>query len=257
MGRRPRVYFPGAIYHALARGVDRRSIFADDLDRTAFLDVLRRVEHESSAEVLAYCLMGNHFHIAIKVGPVPLSVIMQRLLTTYCMRFNNRHGRTGHLFEGRHKAFLCHDGRYLLGLIPYIHMNPVRAGLVSAPQDWPWSSYRSDQAASDVPADFDPWPKIHRGSLWEEHPTADLEVIGSIVASEEGIAVDILRSGSRERRIVAARRSFVLKSTQNGFALKVTANWLKVSPRSISRYARENTVLSAGLTPKTTVSGSL
>lgn len=250
MGRRARVYFPGAIYHALSRGVDRGIIFVDDLDRTAFLDIMRRVERESSAEVLAYCLMGNHFHLAIKVGPVPLSIIMQRLLTAYCMRFNHRHGRTGHLFEGRHKAFLCHDDRYLLGLIPYIHMNPVRAGLVSAPQDWPWSSYEPGQAASDVPADFDPWPKIYRGSLWDENPAADLEVIGSIVASEEGTTVDILRSGSRERRIVAARRSFVLKSTQNGFALKAAANWLKVSPRSVSRYARENTVLSAGLTPK-------
>lgn len=134
-------------------------------------------------------------------------------------------------------------------------MNPVRAGLVAAPQDWPWSSYEPDEGASEVPADFDPWPKIYRGSLREEHAVVDLEVIGSAVASEAGTTVDSMRSGCRERRVVAARRRFVLKSTQNGFALKTTANWLKVSPRSISRYARENTVFSAGLTPKRTVFG--
>lgn len=240
----------------MARGVDRRIIYVDDIDRRAFLEVMHHVFHECSAQLISYCLMGNHFHLAIKVGPVALSIIMQRMLTSYCKGFNIRHGRTGHLFEGRHKAFLCHDDRYLLGLIPYIHMNPVRAGLVAAPQDWPWSSYKAG-STTDVPADFNPWPDIYRGSLWDEHaPSADFEEIGETIASEQGTTVEILRSASRDRRIVAARRSFVLRSTQNGFALKSAANWLNVSPRSISRYARENNVLSACLTPKKTVFGS-
>src|SRR6185503_15252840 len=96
---------------------------------------------EMSCTILAYCLMGNHFHLAMRVGNIPLSRIMHRMLTTYAMAFNFRHDRTGHLFQARYKAILCLDDAYLLGLVRYIHLNPVRAGLVPKPENWPWSSH--------------------------------------------------------------------------------------------------------------------
>jgi putative transposase len=125
--------------------------------------MMRRMEEEFSVRVIAYCLMGNHFHLAIQVGPVPLGSAMQHLLSSYCRYFNSRHERTGHLFGGRHKASICTHDRYLAALIRYIHMNPVRAGLVALPGDWPWSSYMPGETVGSEVLDFDPWPKKHRG----------------------------------------------------------------------------------------------
>lgn len=102
--------------------------------------------HETNTVILAYCLMPNHFHLAVKVSTVPLGRVMLRILTSYVNTFNNRHERTGHLFEARHKAKICLTDRYLLGLIRYIQMNPVRAKLVKNAEDWPWSSRRGPRA---------------------------------------------------------------------------------------------------------------
>ncbi|MCR4295507.1 MAG: transposase, partial [Elusimicrobia bacterium] len=120
----------------MAKGVDGRAIYTDDADRIGFLKSLNRIVNESGASVLAYCLMGNHFHLAIKVGAVPLSSVLQRILTSHALTFNIRHDRTGHLFQARYRSNLCLTDAYLTALIRYIHMNPVRAGLVSRPEDW-------------------------------------------------------------------------------------------------------------------------
>jgi REP element-mobilizing transposase RayT len=253
MGRRPRIYYPGAIYHVMARGVDGRNIFVDDHDRAAFLDGMRIIAREASAEIIAYCLMGNHFHLAVKVGAVPLSAFMQRLLTAYCMRFNRRHNRTGHLFQARYRALLCLDDDYLARLIRYIHLNPVRAGFVSSPGDWHWSSFKPAQADADGYSDFDPWANsVSRDIDMSRSPIAgkvDLEVIGSAVASRSGLDPDALRSDSRHRTVVAAKRLFVGEAFRVGYTLKSVAKWLNTSRSSVSRYARENTAPLGGLTP--------
>lgn len=251
MGRLPKVHFPGAIYHAYARGVDGDDIFVDDQDRIAFLAVMRRIESELSVRVIAYCLMGNHFHFAIQVGQVPLSTAMQRLLTSYCMWFNRRHNRTGHLFGGRHKAKLCTDDRYLAGLIRYIHMNPVRAGLVAAPGDWPWSSYQPGESVGTETVDFDPWPKDLRevDMMRSAVKLVDLDTVGSTVAVRTGIDRGCLRSESREERVIAARRFFVREAARGGHTLGSAAKWLGISSRTASRYVREDNVMVAGLTP--------
>lgn len=252
MGRNPRVHFPGAVYHAMARGVDGMDIYVDDTDRMAFLDGMRRIEQESSARVIAYCLMGNHFHFAIQVGRVPLAVVMHRLLTPYSMRFNRRHERTGHLFQGRYKAIICLDDRYLVGLIRYIHMNPVRAGLVAAAKDWPWSNYEPASDSGEVGVEFDPWPKEAREvdlmRSWEDEAVA-LEAIGASVAACAGIDLNALRSDCRGRAVVGVRRLFVQETIRSGYSLNSAARWLNVSPRSVSRYAHDNTVRTAGLAP--------
>ncbi len=219
------------------------------------MEGMRRLAREASAEVIAYCLMGNHFHLAIKVGSVPLASFMQRLLTGYCMKFNLRHDRTGHLFQARYKAIQCLNDRYLMGLIHYIHMNPVRAGLVSSPSDWPWSSFKPAQDGGCDYADFDPWP-ITPGrdvdlSRSQGNDKPDLETLGAATAMRAGIDTDGLRSDSRHRIIVAARRQFVDEAFRAGYTLRIVAKWLNTSKSSVSRYARENTAPPGGLTPPT------
>ncbi len=240
MGRLPRIHYSGAVYHAMARGVDGRDIYGDDADRADFLNVLKRVASASAAEVLAYCLMGNHFHLAIKVGRISLSSVMQRILTPYAMKFNRRYDRAGHLFEARHKAKLCRDEKYLACLIPYIHMNPVRAGLVGDPGDWPWSSYRPEFGVAALPQDFNPWGENSgesstSRSLDIEKP--DLAAIGLEISSRTGVGVDRLRSASRDRVVVAAKRLLVQEAFVRGHALASVAEWIGTTRSSVSRYA--------------------
>jgi len=252
MGRKQRIHFPGAVYHVFTRGVDRRPIFIDDEDRRSFLERLRRVASDAGAQIIAYCLMGNHFHLAIKVGVVPLSMIMQRVLSGYCMHFNLRHERTGHLFEARHHANICLDDRYMLGLINYIHMNPVRAGLVPSPGGWPWSSWVPGASVDEGFENFDPWPKPADIASLIRNQALDLpslDSIGSVVAVVSAIEPTVFRSGLREPAVVAARRAFVQEAVRRGHALKSAAEWLNISQRSASRYTKESCVRSADLTP--------
>lgn len=142
MARRPRIEFPGALYHVIARGNNRAAIFRDDADRAAYLARLARYQRETACLVHAYVLMPNHVHLLLESRETPLSLIMQRLQQTYTQYFNRRHRRIGHVFQGRYKAILCDRDAYLLELIRYLHLNPVRAGLVQDPADFPWTSHR-------------------------------------------------------------------------------------------------------------------
>lgn len=225
----------------MARGVDGRDIYADDLDRTRFLEGMRRIARETSASVLAYCLMGNHFHLAIQVASAPLSFVMQRILCSYVPAFNHRYDRTGHLFQARHKAIVCLTDRYLARLIQYIHLNPVRAGLVLEPKDWPWSSYRPENDVHEDLSDFDPWPKERfTGPVLLRTPNLevpDLDSIGSTVAAKLGLELNPLRSSCKERALVAGRRQFVQESIRKGYSLAAAARWLNTTRSSVSRYA--------------------
>jgi putative transposase len=142
MARPLRLEAEGAVYHVIARGNERKAVFRDDRDRQEYLDRLIRCRERFGLRLLAYCLMGNHLHLAVERGPATLARVMLALQSAYTQWFNRRHGRVGHLFQGRYKAFLIEKGRYLLALIRYIHRNPVEAGLARRPQDYAWSSDR-------------------------------------------------------------------------------------------------------------------
>ena len=142
MARPLRVEFPGALYHVIARGNERKSIYRDDEDRQRYLDRLAFYREKFSFQLLAYCLMDNHVHLAIETGKAPLSRIMAGLQSSYTQYFNWRHARVGHLFQGRYKAFLVEEDPYGLALIRYIHENPVRAKVVERAEDYAWSSDR-------------------------------------------------------------------------------------------------------------------
>ena len=141
MPRRPRVEYPGALYHVITRGNQRQRIFYDDLDRTKYLEILSRLKQAYSFRIPAYVLMLNHVPLLLETGAVPLSRVMQRLSSGYTQYFNRRHRLAGHLFQGRYKAILCDKDSYLLELSRYLHLNPVRAKVVRDPAEYPWSSY--------------------------------------------------------------------------------------------------------------------
>ncbi len=144
MPRQPRLDIPDLLQHVIVRGIERRPIFRDDEDRRNFLDRLRNLLAETGTECYAWALIPNHFHLLLRPGPVSLSRFMRRLLTGYAVSFNRRHKRSGHLFQNRYKSIICEDDVYLLELIRYIHLNPLRARLVpnlDALDDFPWCGH--------------------------------------------------------------------------------------------------------------------
>ena len=118
------------MHHVISRGVARGRIFEDRKDREAFLGWLGSLLKESSTQCLAWALLPNHFHLLIRTTTWPLKVLIQRLLTRYSVYYNHRHARAGHLFQNRYKSILCEEEPYLLELVRYIHLNPLRAGEV-------------------------------------------------------------------------------------------------------------------------------
>lgn len=146
MPRHPRLDIPGALHHIMIRGINRAAIFSDNQDRLRFLEKLGELVVASKSLVLAFVLMTNHVHILYKSGEHGISHVMRRLLTSYAIYFNRRHRRSGHLFENRYKSILCDEEQYLLELVRYIHLNPVRAGLVATMREldeYPWCSHGS------------------------------------------------------------------------------------------------------------------
>lgn len=143
MSRIPRIEFSGALYHVLNRGNNKNNIFLDEKDYRVFLNHLEEVKQEKDFVLYSYCLMPNHFHLLVKTNEFPLSKIMQKLLTSYAIYFNSRYDRKGHLFQNRYKAIICDKENYLFSLIQYIHLNPLRAGLVKNINDYKWSSHQT------------------------------------------------------------------------------------------------------------------
>ena len=130
MPRKARIDAPGALQHIIVRGIERRKIFKDDIDRYDFLDRLGNVLMDTATPCFAWALIPNHFHLLLRTGQHPISTVMLRLLTGHAMHFNRRHRRSGQLFQNRYKSILCQEDVYLLELVRYIHLNPLRAGLV-------------------------------------------------------------------------------------------------------------------------------
>jgi|SRR5581483_3482578 len=143
MARQPRIQVAGGYYHVFARGNERRALYRDDNDRIAFLELVAAAAERFAWSLLAYCLMTNHYHLILRTSEANLAAGMHWLNAVYAQRFNRRHGRVGHLFQGRYRARLIQDGDALLGAIRYVVRNPVRARLCTDPQHWPWSSQRA------------------------------------------------------------------------------------------------------------------
>jgi REP element-mobilizing transposase RayT len=143
MARPLRIEYPGAVYHVTSRGNEKKAVFKDNPDRESFLTTLLRVNERYNWICHAYCLMGNHYHLLIETPDGNLSLGMRQLNGVYTQLFNNRHRRTGHLFQGRYKAILIQKDTHLLEVCRYVVLNPVRARMIEKPEGWKWSSYHA------------------------------------------------------------------------------------------------------------------
>ena len=143
MARKPRIHFTGAVYHVMLRGNDGQAIFFDPQDYSIFEQLLAEGVSRFNHQIHGYCWMPNHVHLVVEVADIPLSKIVQNLSFRYTRWINKRENRIGHLFQGRFKAILIDTDKYLLELIRYIHLNPVRSNLVRSPSDYLWSGHNA------------------------------------------------------------------------------------------------------------------
>lgn len=144
MPRGPRLDTEGALHHVMVRGLERRKIFLSATDREDLIKRLSQVLPRAGARLFGWSFLANHFHLLLRTGPVPLSSVMRRILTGYAISFNLRHGRSGHLFQNRYKSILVEEESYLLELVRYIHLNPIRANLIKDIDELdsdPWSGH--------------------------------------------------------------------------------------------------------------------
>lgn len=152
MPRKPRIDYPDAIHHVTARGNNKSLIFHDDADRWVFMQMLAAVCATHELVALAWCLMGSHIHLVLRSRRAALSRAMHQLTTGYAKRYNLRHRRLGHVFQGRFHSLLVHRDAYLLEVVRYVLLNPVRANLCLGAADWRWSSARAALGLRPTPA---------------------------------------------------------------------------------------------------------
>jgi len=187
MPRQARLDVPGALHHIMVRGINKSNIFEDDLDKGQFLERIGQTINEGKCTVYAWVFMSNHVHILFKSGQDGISAVMRKLLTWYAMYFNRRHKRTGHLFENRYKSILCDEENYLLALVRYIHLNPIRAKIIQTLEEldsFPWSG--------------------HRGIVGKaKHPWMDIDTV-------------LLQFGSTKRKAINEYRRFVQEDIDKG-----------------------------------------
>jgi REP element-mobilizing transposase RayT len=258
----------------MARGNAGQHIFVRREEWELFLDILAGLRSQTPFRIYAYCLMSNHFHLLIRIEDVCLSDIMQRLLGTWARRFNVSHSRVGHLFQGRYHAILCKDDVYLKQLIRYIHMNPVAAGIVERPDDWPWSghleyfgrgartlldrvwglslfssdpmraitAYERFLLQSDVearPAVVDRKTRLERFTPEEVVPRASVRPEMAQIADEAlsgtGLELPAVTGKRRSRAVSAIRRSILRAAYAAGYSLVDTAVFLGISQGAASR----------------------
>jgi len=144
MPRKARLDAPGVLHHVMVRGIEETDIFRDDADRKAFLSRIDQLVCSTKTRIPAWVLMPNHVHLLLFSGPEGISQFMRRLLTGYALYFNRRHNRRGHLFQDRYRSIVCEEEPYLLELVRYIHLNPLRGGVVGNLRElkkYPWSGH--------------------------------------------------------------------------------------------------------------------
>lgn len=154
MPRTARIDIPGLLQHVIVRGIERRDIFLNDDDRRLFIERLSRLLIETGTECFAWALTTNHFHLLLCPRATKLSIFMRRLLTGYATVFNLQHERSGHLFQNRYKSIACQEEAYLLELVRYIHLNPLRAGLVKTIDEldsYPWCGHAVLMGKRELP----------------------------------------------------------------------------------------------------------
>ena len=272
MVRPLRIEYPGAICHVIVRGNRRATIFEDDEDRQRFLSDLERITNRYGWRILAYCLMGNHYHLLVLVGNSGLAHGMRDLNSAYCQAFNRRRGLVGHVVQGRYMSPIVERDGYLETLVRYIIRNPVRARICAHPGDWPWSSYRATIGQTAVPSFLDPLLVLERfgetadlarvsfrrfvdsnGDDLAWSPVAEAAAIGSVEFISRHAAPDGLRPGTEITRLhrigtrppladavagASSDQALVEVHRDLGYSMSAIARALGVHPATVSRRIR-------------------
>jgi len=164
MPRKPRIHYPGAVYHVILRGNAGNPIFFEDRDRYKLYLILQHAVEKFDCRIHGFCFMTNHVHLVMQAGAAPLSRIMQNISLRYTKWINFSRSRTGHLFQGRYKAILIDVDDYLLELVRYVHLNPVRAGITAMPEEHPWSGHHAYVGTVTLPWLTTDWVLTHFSS---------------------------------------------------------------------------------------------
>lgn len=253
MARPLRIEFPGAIYHVTSRGDRREPIFEDDEDRHCFLAVVGQAMERFDAVALAYCLMDNHYHIVVHTRRANLSRLMQQLNGVYTQAYNRRHGKVGHLFQGRFKGILVDENAYLLEVCRYVDLNPLRARIVRDPGNWPWSSYGAHVGRKSAPAWLDT-PAVHGYLLGRDARTgadrrkAAQRYVALVAAGkgvklwDEALAQQIFLGGT-----VFVERMQALADLDPAGAKDISRQQRRTPPKSIQYYLDKNKDRNAGI----------
>jgi REP element-mobilizing transposase RayT len=250
MPRKQRTDEDGAIHHVYGRGNYKQPIFIDESDNNRFLTRLWHLQEECRFKIFAYCLLGNHYHLLIETGPVPLAAVMHRALTSYSRGFNDRWDGSGHVFQGRYNAIRCHDDVHFRILIRYIHLNPVEACIAPTPGDWRWSGHnaivRGGSSLIDRPGVLlrfgggDSAVKNYLGFLKSAPAPASAERrrtlsgIARDVSKEVGVHAMLLTHRTREVQVVSAKTEFVCRALSEGFRPKEIAKFLGMTQAGVS-----------------------
>lgn len=268
MARKPRIHVPGAFYHVMARGNRKQDVFQDDDDYRTYLRLVKKYSQRYGVEVHGYVFMPNHVHFLLRVGDVPLAKFMQGVQQSYTQIYNQRHDQVGHLFQGRFKSLLVDKDPYLLELIRYIHLNPVKAGLVNDPRKYRWSSQwhyfhnREEEwvrtgfvksilaqyggtviddyqlVPDALPGYDEPGPRdnARRHLPSTVTPKLDLETLLTAVAEFIGVAPQLMYSSGRFKQALEARRLFVYAACRWGrYSLAEVAGFLNRTESTVSK----------------------
>ncbi len=268
MPRKPRLDIPGLLQHVIVRGIEKCKIFLDDYDRRRFIDRFSSLLVETGTECFAWSLMPNHFHLLLRCNKIELSRFMRRLLTGHAVTFNHRHDRSGHLFQNRYKSIICEEDTYFLELVRYIHLNPLRAGMVlelDVLDSYPWSGHAglmgkqklSGQAVDEVLLQFGNnlsdagWKYrqfIAEGVSQGRRP----ELVGGGLRRSQKIAGIEEEIASHDYRVLGSSRFVDKLRLQEGFQSiviprftlpeiqKIVSGLFKVDPKAILWRTRKN-----------------
>ncbi len=256
MGRRPRIEYEGAIYHVIQRGNNKEHVFANDDDKAFLLRQVDECRRGLGFELFGYVVMSNHYHFLLKTGSKPLSKIMHRINGNYARYFNWKYQRSGHVFQGRYKAILVQDERYLFAVLRYIHRNPVDAGVASTTIDYAYSSDRFYRRQQGLPVDTDTVLDCladdrskalekYRELMAQDDDTdyEDRDVIGddsfvinaspkptvaerkplNVILASTGVSLGdyhLIKKGSRARRLTPYKRRYIEAALEEKYTLK-------------------------------------
>ncbi len=239
MSRHPRVHAQGLLYHVMARGNDGRKVFLNDSDYEAFLNGLAAARKRYPFNLYAYVLMSNHFHLLLEVQRASTARVLQSLLTGYARRFNRTHHHRGHLFQGRYQAIVCDRDSYLLELVRYIHLNPVRAKMVQQPGEWQWSGH-GEYLGKDQRGLIDPGPVMEEFGTAARYEAFIREGVKDPYRAEwhPGDHAPFLGSERFVRKMIKEKTPPVSRRVSLGNLLQKVASGARLDPQSLKRKGR-------------------